>query len=308
MRTTMLPDPNTANLDVPCDAGYWPSFISHARSGPVYFREHWGPLSIKCTVAGTERYQTQGERYTVRPDNYLILNTGQLYSCEIPVEQMEDETEAFTVFFRPQLAEEVLSAIVNPDDTLLDEPHRINAYPVTFFEGPHHHDTVVSPLVRQLRAAGESGVATPGWYEEQFNLLLAAMLCQHRGVVSKVESLPFKRRPTRIEIYRRLLLARDYIDGNYGQELRLGDIAGTACMALHHFLRMFHAAFHVTPHQYLTEKRLCAARRLLATTDMPVTDICIEVGFVSLGSFSTLFSRTAGMSPVAYRKAFRRSP
>ena len=76
-------------------------------------------------------------------------------------------------------------------------------------------------------------------------------------------------------------------------------------MAPHHFLRMFHQAFHVTPHQYLTEKRVSSARKLLTNTDLSVTDICTEIGFVSLGSFSSLFSRTVGASPLEYRKERR---
>jgi AraC family transcriptional regulator len=300
MRTTQLPDPNSANLDVPCEAGYWPSFINHAVSGPIYFREHWGPLSIKCTVAGKEYYETGVDRYTVRPDNYIILNTGQLYSCEIRPDV--EVTESFTVFFQPELADEVLASLIEPDDDLLDEPWRKLPNPVTFFEGPHHHDAVVSPLVRRLRMGGVSGLATNCWYDEQFNLLLEAMLCKHRGITAISERLPFKKYSTRIEILKRLLRARDYIDEYYTRELTLRALSREACMAPHHFLRMFHQAFHVTPHQYLTEKRLALARRLLATTGMPVTEICLEVGFTSLGSFSSLFSRTVGASPLEYRK------
>ena len=134
MRTTQLPDPNSSNLDVPCDAGYCPSFVSHGISGPVYFREHWGPLSIKCTVEGKEYYETGGDRYTVRPDNYVILNTGQLYSCEIRPDV--SETESFTVFFEPELAEEVLSSLTTSDDLLLDDPEPKVGIPGTsFFKG-----------------------------------------------------------------------------------------------------------------------------------------------------------------------------
>jgi AraC family transcriptional regulator len=298
LRTTTLPDPQRANLDYPCDAGYWPSFISHAVSGPIYFREHHGPLSIKSTVSGNEHYITGGERYIVRPDNYVILNDGQRYASEIVPDA--HETESFTIFFKPELAEEVLCAMIEPADMLLDEPGRRPGSPITFMEGPHRHDNLVSPLLRKMHLEAET--ATKGWFEDQFHNLLEAMLFQHRGVVSQVVNLPFKKLSTRVEIYRRLLRARDYMDDNYRADLRLNDMAREACMATHHFLRMFHEAFHVTPHQYLTHRRLGAARRLLVGTDMSVTDICMDVGFSSLGSFSSLFSRTVGVSPLAYRK------
>ncbi len=303
MRTTQLPDPNSKNLDVPCDEGYWPSFISHAISGPVYFREHWGPLSIKCVVSGREHYQTGGDRYTVRPDNYVILNTGQLYSCEVSPDVVQ--TEAFTVFFAPDLAEEVLWSLAKPDDMLLDEPGRRCGSAVSFFEGPHHHDAVLSPLVRSLRLGSTTELATKLWYDEQFNLLLEAMLSSHRGVAARAEILPYKKVATRVEIYKRLLRARDYIDEFYASDLSLKQISREACMAPHHFLRMYHQAFNVTPHQYLTERRIAQAVKLLAGTEMNVTEICLEVGFLSLGSFSTLFSRTVGVSPIEYRRQHR---
>src|SRR5205823_14407191 len=71
-----------------------------------------------------------------------------------------------------------------------------------------------------------------------------------------------------------------------------------------HFLRLFKAAFHETPLRYLRRRRLERARRLLTQTDLPVTDICLRVGFESLGSFSTLFRRFAGASPREFRRRY----
>jgi transcriptional regulator GlxA family with amidase domain len=76
-------------------------------------------------------------------------------------------------------------------------------------------------------------------------------------------------------------------------------------MAPHHFLRTFKLAFHQTPHQYLTHLRLERAQSLLRHTDTPVTDICMDVGFESLGSFSWLFRRECGQSPSAFRSSHR---
>jgi len=68
---------------------------------------------------------------------------------------------------------------------------------------------------------------------------------------------------------------------------------------------MFKQAFGQTPHQYLTAKHLEHARHLLAHTDQPVTEICLSVGFASLGAFSWLFRRRVGVSPAAYRRQTR---
>jgi AraC-like DNA-binding protein len=101
--------------------------------------------------------------------------------------------------------------------------------------------------------------------------------------------------------FRRLLRARDAIEARYAEPLDLRALAREAALSPYHFLRLFHAAFGVTPHQYLTRVRIEAAKRLLLA-DAPVTDVCFEVGFQSLGSFSALFARKVGTAPSAYRR------
>lgn len=106
------------------------------------------------------------------------------------------------------------------------------------------------------------------------------------------------------EIHRRLRVAREYIDDCFDSALRLEQIADQACFSEFHFQRLFRQMFHQTPHQYMTGRRLERARELLLYTNLPVSEICLLVGFQSLGSFSTLFSRQTGMSPSAYRSRF----
>lgn len=72
-----------------------------------------------------------------------------------------------------------------------------------------------------------------------------------------------------------------------------------------HFIRQFEAVFGVTPHQFRIQRRLDLARQLLAAGNHSVTDVCMEVGFSSLGSFSALFARRVGEPPSAYRRRVR---
>ena len=95
--------------------------------------------------------------------------------------------------------------------------------------------------------------------------------------------------------------ARALIDAEYAQPLDLDELARTANFSRYHFLRAFRRAFHTTPHEYLTRKRIERAKELLAESKLTVTEICFEVGFESLGSFSTLFHKIVGWSPSIYR-------
>src|SRR4026208_1008014 len=104
------------------------------------------------------------------------------------------------------------------------------------------------------------------------------------------------------EVLERLNRARKFIDLCYDLPLDLNEISSHACFSRYHFLRLFRQAFNKTPHQYLIERRIERAKELLRTDDLRVTDVCFEVGFQSLGSFSTLFRREVGHAPVAYRE------
>lgn len=104
---------------------------------------------------------------------------------------------------------------------------------------------------------------------------------------------------------RRLLRARDKMDRSYAEPLDVPALARVAHTSEAHFIRRFKATFGETPHRYLQRRRLERAMALLRETDRPVTEICLDVGFTSLGTFSRTFNRVLGMSPSAYRRAWR---
>jgi len=107
--------------------------------------------------------------------------------------------------------------------------------------------------------------------------------------------------PLHADTYRRLMRAREFIDECYDQPLDLEQISGEACLSRYHFLRLFRRAFNKTPHQYLTQRRIEKAKELLSSSGLTVTDVCFEVGFESLGSFSSLFHKHVGHPPITYR-------
>jgi AraC-like DNA-binding protein len=107
------------------------------------------------------------------------------------------------------------------------------------------------------------------------------------------------RHPTRY-----LLRAKDLIDARYREPLDVPTLARAAHLSPAHFSREFRRTFGETPHQYLLTRRLERAAALLRNTDHAVVDICFDVGLSSVGSFTTSFSRTYGLSPTAYRAAY----
>ena len=102
------------------------------------------------------------------------------------------------------------------------------------------------------------------------------------------------------DIYQRIATAKIYIDENYHEQIGLDEISQQAFLSRFHFHRLFTKIYRRTPHQYLTQKRLDKAKDLLSE-NKPVTEVCNEVGFESIGSFSVLFKKEIGFAPTYYR-------
>ena len=109
---------------------------------------------------------------------------------------------------------------------------------------------------------------------------------------------------TKVE-FRRLCTARDLLRETPDRPLSVREVAREAAMSPFHFIRRFEAVFGATPHQFRIQARLERAKQLLALSDYSVTDVCMEVGSTSLGSFSDLFTRRIGASPSVYRRRVR---
>jgi AraC-like DNA-binding protein len=105
----------------------------------------------------------------------------------------------------------------------------------------------------------------------------------------------------KVYLYRRIVYAKLFIDGHYAEKIELGNIADEAFFSKFHFIRLFHAIYKKTPHQYLSFTRIEKAK-LLLISGMGVSQTCYAVGFESLSSFTGLFKRITGQTPSAYQK------
>jgi AraC-like DNA-binding protein len=114
-------------------------------------------------------------------------------------------------------------------------------------------------------------------------------------------------RPFDPATFARLCRARDYLAEHYARPVFLEEAARQACLSPFYFNRLFTQAFHETPHEFITRRRIEQAKKLLLAGNHSVTEICFEIGYESLGSFSTRFHSLTGLSPAAFRGEARRT-
>ena len=156
-------------------------------------------------------------------------------------------------------------------------------------------DPVLTHVVLGLAAAAESGA--PDLYAESAREFLAVhVLLRHGG-------RPTPSDPVREDV--RIARATEYMRENLHLPLTLADIAREAGLSSYHFLRVFKTATGRTPVRHLVDLRIASARRHLERSRIPVSEIAYLCGFASGAHFSTAFSRRVGMSPSAYRNAYR---
>lgn len=107
------------------------------------------------------------------------------------------------------------------------------------------------------------------------------------------------------DLRQRLFRSRDYLATHLDQPVCLEDAARAACLSQFHYHRLFTRAFGETPHAFLTKRRIEQAKRLLARDQLPVTEVCMAVGYESLGTFSARFRAAVGSSPSDFRRSMR---
>jgi AraC-like DNA-binding protein len=262
-----------------------------------HVRDFPGPLSIKSLVRGSAEWRVPGARFEVDSGSYLILNDGQPYSITV---ESQTPVETFCVFFQRGFVEDAWRSRTRSEEELLDDPDR--AVPVGFYERLRPREERMAFLLDRLyrRVSGREGSAD---LDEGFRQLALALVALRAELPREMARIPAVKSSTRAELFKRVHAGKRIMDDALEHPLRLAGIARQACLSPFHFHRLFRAVFGETPHAYLSRRRLERASRLLRETDSPVTGICLDSGFQSLGTFSTVFQARFGVSPREFRRS-----
>jgi AraC family transcriptional regulator len=258
-----------------------------------HVRDFPGPLSIKAVLRGQAEWRAGKSRFEVDAGSFVILNDGQPYSMTI---EPGPSVETFCVFFERGFVEDAWRSVTSGEGALLDDPERSAI--LGFEERLRPRGGRIDGALRRMRAAAEhGGDAEAGFYD------LAVGLVELRTELAReIGRVPAARASTRHEVHARVQRGRQAMDEMLTESLPLKSIARLAHLSPFHFHRAFCAVFGETPHAYRTRRRLERASRLLKETDFPVTEVCLDTGFESVGSFSTLFRRRYGASPTEFRR------
>ncbi|MEO8805522.1 MAG: AraC family transcriptional regulator [Burkholderiaceae bacterium] len=250
-------------------------------------------LSLRSLRRGTEVFRLGARRVVLHEDNYLVVNGSRgrasAYVGEAGVSPL-------VVMFRPGSLEQCLSAT----DAEFGEfdPAR-EAF--NFLETLQPHGGAVTRHLSGIERALREGIYDGLALEECIELLLGDVVATERETQGRESTMAGIKPSTRRELLRRVLMATDYIQSSYDEPILLHDIAAAAHLSPYHLVRLFRRAHGLTPHAYLTRKRLSVALRLVSQTRLGLDDIAERAG---LGTRSSLFRhlrRQQGSGALALR-------
>jgi AraC family transcriptional regulator len=267
--------------------------VISARTRRVEYPEFKQLLSIKTAAGGAENYFIDGRRITVDDDTFAIFNHDRVYASRIDSLR---PVHSFSIFFDRKVAAQAWHSLAR-SASALDDGAAAELKPGEFAERLYEHENLVSPVLRHIRLAVDSGPVDDAWLEEQLLFLLGRMLrLQHKTL--RVEAVvPSRKAATRRELMRRLTLGVDFIQTRYRDAVLLRDIAAAAHLSPFHFLRVFKTVYRISPSEYLSRKRSAAALRLLQQSNWSMNMIAEHVGFGSRTSMYRHLRAHYGVEP-----------
>lgn len=277
----------------------------YVKSGTLASGWHKSRMTFRTVLTGYQRYQLQeNSRETlVSANNYLLVNKGQEYCNEI---DPFTGAESLVVAFGEDLLPEVWSTRSGGWSSSLDM-ERIDdrKEEISFYNVSYQITANMRSILYQLKTAVLQGARSSLYYDELHYDLAEALISNHVYTLSRSDNLDLVKKSTRLETYRRVNLAHDFMSANFHLKLDLQTISHECAMSPFHFLKSFKAIHNKTPLEFLTQERLQYARYLMKHTDLPVNHVTTKSGFENTSSFIRLFKRDAGVTPVQYRLKYQ---
>ena len=259
------------------------TLLTETTGAPYNCPEHIPGPGILTLLSGAGRFSVGNVTFPLNPTRYLLINRGSCLSIRLP----RPDTQPLFLFFRTDVVVDALTK-QHADFCWLERSHPMNP-------------ELKERLDYLVRVGSSCSSFSTLRADAMIRDILLTLIRNALAAEATAERLAVSRQATRIELFKRLSLAREWIHANYASALPLESMAEKAQLNHQHFLRMFRDCFGSTPHQYLIEVRLAAARKLLTGTTETVNTVCRMTGFESAPSFTNLFRRRFGASPIAYR-------
>jgi AraC-like DNA-binding protein len=253
-------------------------------------------FSIRFIFSGNETCSIGRRQLSIHSDSFIILNKGTQFTSNsdsrLPV-------SVFSIEFDDDFLTAFNNTFVKGNKSSLFDTGN-SAYHLRETIYPFKGDIKLN--ICSLKNHLDNGSTDDTLINDYlYKCLFNCYRVYYEEIFQKEKKLNFLHFSTRIEILRRLNLAREYLYANYNKNVNLENLANYACLSVNHLLRTFKLAYNQSPHQFLIQLRLQRAQLLLSKTEYPVYEIVNMVGFKCTSSFIRLFRTKYKTTPLKYR-------
>ncbi len=253
---------------------------------------------IKFVISGSEKCIVNSRAMSIFPDSFTVINAGTDYCSLI---DSISPVHTLTLYLDTKFVEDFNRCFSLDHEDLL--AHTESKDKPRFMETLYPLVGNLNYNIAHLKKQIDNGIEDEMLLNEYLHhCLIGYYQIYTQEIDNKYQRLSFLKTKTKKEIFRRLLLAKEYLHSNSDKEVKLEDLAKYCCLSTNHLLRTFKEAFGKSPWQYLIQLRLDRAKSFLRTTDYPLSEIICLVGFESLSSFVRLFKTSVGITPFKYKK------
>lgn len=265
--------------------------------GPFRYPGHFTGLGVITMLSGTADADINGSKVNLDSDMFVVVNRGSRLS----INAAGKAGTLVLIYFNTILSELVSNSffqIEKDKGSIIDDHHDFS-----LIAHVHYKNATLKAYLPVLISLGNSCAS---FHALKADMLLRDMLNQiiseNYSAFQCASNLAVVKESTKVTLYQRLSMAREWLEANYHTPVSTDQLADIAMLNRYHFIRLFKKAFRTTPHQHLTNIRIAKAGTLLQNSDLSVSEICYQVGFNSLPSFSHLFRERSGMSPSEFRQ------
>jgi AraC family transcriptional regulator len=265
-------------------------FSDHAK----FFLRYKSIYSIKFPVTGVDNFRLNHKMIQLEANNYLIVNNDQEVDC-----LLGNSEKAISIFIEPELLTDVFNACKRNNEDLLSNPFDIQNNKPMFFENSYPFaDNPLSELLLKLSNSFDLEKKNADKFDISFFFKVSeALILSQQETFKEIRRINAVKKSTKIELYNRMILAREYIYDNWDKNISLVLLARLVCMSPYHFHRIFSSIFGITFLQYHKQIKLEKAKALIQSNTYSISHISQIVGYDNIHSFSKSFKKHFGFAP-----------
>lgn len=251
-------------------------------------------LSIKAPFNFEEHYYIGNQRFVIPGGHYHVFNPKNELHCSLP--RSPKPADSISIFFNDKLMSEVFFEMQQKELNLSPIDYSQLVLPGFFEKTIPMKADELGRILAGLRYKEESIFES----ELFFYALAEQLLLSQMPHLKRIANISATKPATRIELYRRLDLACDYIHDHIESNIRIGELARMCWMSEFNFMRQFRATYQQSPYQYILEQKMLRAKSLLKKEKLTVGEVAHRLGFADTSSFGKCFRKKTGMTPSEY--------